>query len=106
MVVGGEINQNTGKTVLNEMFKTGKSPEEIVSERGLRQISDEDFISTLVSDVLADNPEPVANYLDGKETIERWLFGQVMKAAKGQANPQVVQSELERQLRDLKESSS
>ncbi len=106
MVVGGEINQNTGKTVLNEMFKTGKSPEEIVSERGLRQISDEDFISTLVSDVLADNPEPVANYLDGKETIARWLFGQVMRAAKGQANPQVVQSELDRQLRDLKESSS
>ena len=105
MVVGGEINQNTGKTVLNGMFKTGKSPEEIVSERGLRQISDEDFISTLVSDVLADNPEPVANYLDGKETIARWLFGQVMRAAKGQANPQVVQSELDRQLRDLKESS-
>jgi aspartyl-tRNA(Asn)/glutamyl-tRNA(Gln) amidotransferase subunit B len=106
MVVGGEINQNTGKTVLNEMFKTGKSPEEIVSERGLRQISDEDFISTLVSDVLAENPEPVANYLDGKETIARWLFGQVMRAAKGQANPQVVQSELDRQLLDLKESSS
>ena len=106
MVVQGEINQNTGKTVLNEMFRTEKSPEEIVSERGLRQISDEDFISNLVRDVLADNPEPVANYLDGKETIARWLFGQVMRAAKGQANPQVVQRELERQLHDLKESSS
>lgn len=106
MVVQGEINQNTGKTVLNEMFRTGKSPEEIVSERGLRQISDEDFISNLVRDVLADNPEPVANYLDGKETIARWLFGQVMRAAKGQANPQVVQRELERQLHDLKGSSS
>ena len=106
MVVQGEINQNTGKTVLNEMFRRGTSPEEIVSERGLRQISDADFISDLVRGVLGENPEPVANYLDGKETIARWLFGQVMRAAKGQANPQVVQVELERQLNDLKESGS
>ncbi len=106
MVVQGEINQNTGKTVLNEMFRRGTSPEEIVSERGLRQISDEDFISDLVRGVLGENPEPVANYLDGKETIARWLFGQVMRVAKGQANPQVVQVELERQLNDLKESGS
>jgi aspartyl-tRNA(Asn)/glutamyl-tRNA(Gln) amidotransferase subunit B len=106
MVVQGEINQNTGKIVLNEMFRGARSPEEIVSERGLRQISDEDFISGLVRGVLGDNPEPVANYLAGKETIARWLFGQVMRAAKGQANPQVIQGELERQLNDLKESSA
>lgn len=104
MVVLGEINQNTGKKVLSEMFETGKSPEKIVSERGLRQISDTDFIADLVSRVLEENPEPVATYLDGKETVNRWLFGQVMRNAKGQANPQVVQRELERQLNILKES--
>ena len=103
MVVRGEINQNTGKTVLSEMFRTGKPPEEIVLERGLRQISDADYIADLVSRILEENPEPVATYLDGKETIARWLFGQVMRAAKGRANPQVVQQELERQLNVLKE---
>ena len=72
--------------------------DEIVAERGLRQISDADVIAGLVAGALAENPEQVAAYLGGKETVSRWLFGQVMRLAKGQANPQVVQQELERQL--------
>jgi aspartyl-tRNA(Asn)/glutamyl-tRNA(Gln) amidotransferase subunit B len=98
MVAHGEINQNTGKTVLVEMFQSGKTAGEVVAERGLRQVSDADVIAGLVSGVLAENPEQVASYLQGKETVSRWLFGQVMRLAKGQANPQVVQQELDRQL--------
>jgi aspartyl-tRNA(Asn)/glutamyl-tRNA(Gln) amidotransferase subunit B len=101
MVERGEINQNTAKAVLEEMFQTGRPAEAIVTERGLRQISDTGFISDLVRHVLAEHPEQVAAYLAGKETISRWLFGQVMRAAQGQANPQVVQQELERQLSKL-----
>jgi aspartyl-tRNA(Asn)/glutamyl-tRNA(Gln) amidotransferase subunit B len=98
MVRGGEINHNTGKTVLGEMFQSGKTADQIVVERGLRQVSDADVIAGLVSGVLVDNPEQVTSFLQGKETVARWLFGQVMRLARGQANPQVVQQELDRQL--------
>ena len=101
MVAGGEINQNIAKSVLAEIFTTGKSAAEIIAARGLQQISDASFIARLVEKVLAENPQPVNEYLDGKQNIARWLFGQVMRAAKGHANPQVVQQELERQLETL-----
>jgi aspartyl-tRNA(Asn)/glutamyl-tRNA(Gln) amidotransferase subunit B len=94
----------TAKSVLSEMFATGRSAEAIISQGGLRQISDTDSIAPLVSQVLAENPEQVTAYLEGKETLLRWLIGQVMRAARGQANPQVVQKELERQLAEIKRS--
>jgi aspartyl-tRNA(Asn)/glutamyl-tRNA(Gln) amidotransferase subunit B len=102
MVTGGEINSTTAKAVLAEMFVTGVSVEAIVSQGGLRQISDTDSIAPLVSQVLAENPEQVTAYLEGKDTLLRWLIGQVMRAARGQANPQVVQKELERKLAEIK----
>lgn len=101
-VVSGEINQNTGKTVLAEMFDTGKSAETIITARGLRQISDNNAIATIVRQVLEKNPDQVQSYLAGKTGIAQWLFGQVMKAAKGQANPQVVRQALEKQLEEMK----
>jgi aspartyl-tRNA(Asn)/glutamyl-tRNA(Gln) amidotransferase subunit B len=103
MAARGEINQNTAKAVLAEMFSSGKTAGQIVAARGLRQISDTGFISGLVKQVLDENPEQVASYLGGKETLSKWLFGQVMRAAKGQANPQVLQVELDRQLGALKD---
>ena len=102
MVVQGEINQNTAKVVLAEIFESGQPAAEIVARRGLSQISDADFITGLVQQVLSENPEQVASYLAGKETVSRWLFGQVMRLAKGQANPQVIQTALDRQLQELK----
>ena len=102
LVHRGIINQNTGKAVLAEMFSTGKSARSIVSERGLQQISDTDLIAGLVSQVLGSNPEQVQEYLDGKEGLLNWLFGQVMRLAQGQANPQVVREELKQQLSALK----
>jgi aspartyl-tRNA(Asn)/glutamyl-tRNA(Gln) amidotransferase subunit B len=98
-VARGDINQTTGKSVLSEMFVTGKDPGTIVHERGLLQISDSRAIARLVEQALEDNPQQVAGYLAGKEAIARWLFGQVMRAAGGRANPGVVQQELDRQLR-------
>ena len=104
MVTDGAINMTIAKSVLSEMFATGRSAEAIISQGGLRQISDTDSIAPLVSQVLAENPEQVTAYLEGKETLLRWLIGQVMRAARGQANPQVVQKELERQLAEIKRS--
>lgn len=102
MVLRGEINQNTGKAVLADAFQTGRSPQVIVAEGGLVQISDIRVIAELVKTALAENPEQVAAFLGGKAGVSRWLFGQVVRAAGGQANPQVVQLELERQLEELK----
>ncbi|MBN1305978.1 MAG: Asp-tRNA(Asn)/Glu-tRNA(Gln) amidotransferase subunit GatB [Anaerolineales bacterium] len=100
-VAEGQINPNTGKTVLGEMFTSGRGAEEIVAARGLKQVSDTDFIARIVKDALDENPEEVALYQAGKESVANWLFGQVMRKAKGKANPQVVRAELEKQLTKL-----
>ena len=84
------------------MLADGKTAPQIIQERGLRQISDTDFIAGLVRQVLEDSPQELASYLAGKETLSNWFFGQVMRAARGQANPQVLRAELERQLNALK----
>lgn len=97
-----EINLNTAKNVLAEMLNTGQAAAQIIKARGLQQISDAAFIAGLVQKVLQDNPQELASYLGGKETLSGWFFGQVMRAAKGQANPQVLRVELERQLNALK----
>lgn len=99
LVTGGEINQNTGKAVLAEMFATGKPAAEIVAEKGLKQVSDGDFIAKIIAETLAENPAEVASFKAGKETVANFLFGQVMRKAGGKANPQVVRAELEKQLR-------
>ncbi len=99
-LAGQDVNLNTAKTVLAEMLSSAKGAPEIIRERGLQQVSDSGAISGLVSQVLQDHPEELANYLGGKETLANWFFGQVMRAAKGQANPQVLRSELDRQLKE------
>jgi aspartyl-tRNA(Asn)/glutamyl-tRNA(Gln) amidotransferase subunit B len=94
----GEINATTAKAVLNEMLESGQSAEEIIAAKGLSQISDTDAIAGLVRDVLAQHPQELASYLAGKESLSNWFFGQVMRAARGQANPQVLKDELNCQL--------
>jgi len=98
-VAQGEINQITAKAVLAEMFASGKGSAEIIRERGLSQLSDSVQIAALIAKVLAENPNEVASFRAGKESVSTWLFGQVMRAARGQANPQVVRAELEKQLK-------
>jgi aspartyl-tRNA(Asn)/glutamyl-tRNA(Gln) amidotransferase subunit B len=98
MVTAGEINQPTGKAVLVEMFATGKAAKEIVSTRGLAQVSDRGFIAAMVTETLTEHLNEVASYRAGKRTVANFLFGQVMKKAQGRANPQAVQAELEKQL--------
>ncbi len=102
MVDQGALNLPTAKAVFAEMLATGQSPAAIASARGLKQISDHAAIAGLVRQVLEANPQETASFLAGKETLSNWFFGQVMKAARGQANPQVLRAELERQLKALK----
>ncbi len=101
----GEINLGTAKTVLAEMLSSGQTAQAIITAGNRQQISDSDLIAGLVKKALAENPQEVSSYLDGKETVANWFFGQVMRFARGQANPQVVRQELENQLQELKKQS-
>jgi aspartyl-tRNA(Asn)/glutamyl-tRNA(Gln) amidotransferase subunit B len=82
------------------MFQSGgtRTAGQIVAERGLHQVSDTGQIAAWVTQALNANPAELASYYAGKETVAKWLFGQVMRLARGQANPQVIQQELDRQL--------
>jgi len=97
----GEINLSSAKAVLTEMLDSGRRAPQIIAERGLRQISDAEAIAELVRSTLAENPAELEAYRKGKLTLANWFFGQVMRLAGGQANPQVVRAELERQLAQL-----
>jgi aspartyl-tRNA(Asn)/glutamyl-tRNA(Gln) amidotransferase subunit B len=94
------INQSTGKDVLEEMVASGRSAGEIVEERGLAQISDEEALATIVSDILEENPKQVGEYLGGKQQVIGWMIGQVMKATRGQANPQLARELLREKLEE------
>jgi len=102
-VASSEINLTTAKSVLAEMLETGQTAAAIIQAGGRQQISDSGFIANLVRQALEASPQEVKSYLAGKETVANWFFGQVMRQAKGQANPQVVRAELERQLKGLKD---
>ena len=99
MIQAGDINQTAAKETFGVMWKTGRSPHEIVEDRGLRQISDAGELASIVVQIIADNPGPVAQFKAGKETILRFLVGQVMKATRGKANPQIAEQLLREQLR-------
>ncbi len=99
LAAAGQINLNTAKSVLAEMLTGGQPAAAIIAARGLQQISDSDLIADLVRQVLGENPAEVESFRAGKETVANWLFGQVMRAARGQANPAVLRAELEKQLK-------
>ncbi|MBC8262959.1 MAG: Asp-tRNA(Asn)/Glu-tRNA(Gln) amidotransferase subunit GatB [Anaerolineales bacterium] len=93
------ISISIAKDVFAAMFETGRPASQIVKEKGLVQISDADELSRLVEQVIAENPDPVADYLEGKEAVLRFLVGQVMKATRGKANPKLVNRLLRESLR-------
>ena len=95
------VNLNTAKSVLNEMLQSGKSAFEIIQQKDLLQVSDTGQIAGMVEDVLQSHPHEVQAYLAGKETLAKWLFGQVMRQAGGKADPQMVRTELENRLKEL-----
>lgn len=84
------ISNNAAKEVLAEMFASGKSPQAIVDEKGLAQISDRTALDEAVARVLEDNPDQVQAYLQGKEQLRGWFVGQVMRETRGKANPQLL----------------
>jgi len=98
LVQQDKINANAGKSVLEEMFRTGQSSAEIVQAQGLAQISEVDALTKVILQVLDQYPKPVREYLEGKEKAIGFLVGQVMHATRGKANPKVVNELLREKL--------
>ena len=90
LIDDGTLSTSLAKTVLEEMYSTGGVPADIVSRRGLAQISDTGAIEAAVAEAVSANPKAVADYLSGKETAARFLMGQVMRITRGQAQPELA----------------
>jgi aspartyl-tRNA(Asn)/glutamyl-tRNA(Gln) amidotransferase subunit B len=80
------------------MFETGKDAKQVVEEKGLKQVSDEGAIISMIDEVLASNQDKVDEYRSGKEKLFGFFVGQVMKVSKGQANPGMVNQILKQKL--------
>lgn len=98
----GTINRPTAVTVLNTMWESGQDADVIVREQGLAQISDTSVIEAAIAQALADNGDVVQRYLNGEDKLFGPLMGSVMKALKGQGNPQLVREIMMRQLAEKK----
>lgn len=98
MQAEGKINSSTAKAVFQDMLETGKSASDVVRDKGLEQISDDDAIESAAARILDDNPDEVARYLGGKDKLIQFFVGQLMKATRGKANPKMATEILERLL--------
>jgi aspartyl-tRNA(Asn)/glutamyl-tRNA(Gln) amidotransferase subunit B len=98
LIAKGEISGKIAKEVFPKMYSGGEAPSVIIEREGLKQISDTGAIAKIVDDVLAANPKQVEQYKSGKTSVIGFLVGQVMKASRGQANPQLVNDLLRERL--------
>ncbi len=84
------INMTGAKEVFEVLVDSGGDPHAIVKEKGLLQVSDSDAIGEFVDQAMADNPQSVEDYRNGKTAAAKFLVGQVMRLSRGKANPQLV----------------
>ena len=94
LVQKGNISGTSAKTVFEEMFNTGKQADEIITQKCLSQITDTHEIEVAIEQIIAANPQPVADYKAGKTQALKFLVGQVMKATRGRANANQAQEYL------------
>jgi len=100
LISQGVISGSSAKMVFEEMFNTGKSAADIVAQRGLSRISDTGQIEAEVISAIKNNQQAVADYKAGKTTAVKFLVGQVMKATRGRANPELVNDLLKKKLEE------
>jgi aspartyl-tRNA(Asn)/glutamyl-tRNA(Gln) amidotransferase subunit B len=98
MVEGGTISLKVARDMFPELYRSAKAPEEIVQEKGLTQVSDEEALAKIIDDILLNNPAQVAQFKEGKQQVLGYLVGQAMKASAGKANPGKVNELLKRKL--------
>lgn len=92
------ISGKIAKKVFEIMFDTGDSPKKIVEDQGLVQVSDKGEIEPIIDQILAENPDSVAAYKEGKDKLFGFFVGQVMKKTGGKASPQTVNDLLKEKL--------
>jgi aspartyl-tRNA(Asn)/glutamyl-tRNA(Gln) amidotransferase subunit B len=98
LIQAGSISGKMGKELLAEMYRSGRSAAELMAEKGMEQISDPAAIAAAARAVIQANPKQTEQYRGGKTATLGWFVGQVMKATRGQANPQMVQDILKKEL--------
>ena len=99
LVDQGVISLKVAREIFQDVYTSGKTPAQIVQEKGLTQVSDEGALVNIIQEVLTKNPAQVAQFKEGKQQVLGFLVGQVMKASGGKANPGKVNDLLARQLR-------
>ena len=98
LIQEGTISGKMAKEVSEEMYRSGKTPQTIIAEKGLVQITDEGALTKTIAEVIGKNPEQLAQYRGGKEKVFGFFVGQVMKATQGKANPQLINDLLKKML--------
>lgn len=99
MIDRKEISGKMAKDLFQDMWKTGRPPADLVREKGLSQITDTSAVEKIIDEVLAANAPAVADYRSGKDKLFGFFVGQVMKASKGQASPELVNTLLKEKLK-------
>jgi aspartyl-tRNA(Asn)/glutamyl-tRNA(Gln) amidotransferase subunit B len=97
-IESGAISGKIAKEVFDEMFETGAEAEEVISTKGLQQVSDTSSIENLIEQILSDNKDKVSEYKSGKDRLFGFFVGQVMKFSGGKMNPQIVNEILKSKL--------
>ena len=98
LVDNGTISLKVARDLFPDLYASGKSPEQLVQEKGLTQVSDEGALETIIDDVMAQNPAQLAQYRSGKDQVLGFFVGRVMKASGGKANPGKVNELLKKKL--------
>jgi aspartyl-tRNA(Asn)/glutamyl-tRNA(Gln) amidotransferase subunit B len=98
LVERGTISLKAAREIFPEIYRSGKSPEELVRERGITQVSDETALGALIDEILEAHPAQVAQYRGGKQQVLGFFVGQIMKASAGKANPGKLSELLKKRL--------
>lgn len=99
MIHANRVNSTAALQILEEMLLTGGDPSQIMEEKKLEQVSNNEEITPIVQDVIAANPQAIADFKAGKANALQFLVGQVMKSSRGKANPDLAQKLLKKLLR-------
>lgn len=100
LIYQNKISSAIGQELLKEMVLTGKDPSNIMDEKDMSQISEGGEMDDIIEKVIKNNPEQVAQFKTGKETVLQYLIGQVMKESRGKANPQTAGEMLKKKLKN------
>ena len=98
MIEKGEISSKQGKEVFADILTSGKTPEDVVKEKGLKQMSDVSEIVKIANEVLDENLNTIEQYKNGRTNVVDFLVGQIMKKTRGQANPTLARETMQKEI--------